>query len=635
MALVALAATLLAAAGTSDAAQKFLVPDGNRSAAVHRIPMLADPVLKGDDKPIGPEDTPVLPYSPRATCSARCHDYAIVEGGWHFSAPDPKVAPGRPGEPYFLTDLKTGTQIPVSPRGWPGTYKPSAVGLTPWKFMLAFGGHTPGGGYGEKFIGDMQADPAARWQVSGKIEIDCQGCHSGDPMQDQSNWASNLERENFMWAATASSAIGMVRGNAKTVPETWDPMTPATGDNPKEFPPSVVYDKWRFNAANLTGKEPAKNWEVFFNVNWKPSNERCFFCHTNHPLGKDAPKKFQENGDVHLAAGLNCADCHRHDLDHNMARGYEGETIGGTPATLTCRGCHLGEQSAAAGPDTMGGRLGAPVPAHKGIPTVHFKKLACTTCHSGPMPDKTVMHVQTSRAHNLGVKAKEHRDDAPPFIQWPVFMRDESGRIAPNKVAWPAFWGRMKDDKVTPMAPEAVQEVGGDALATDELRKWKPLSEDQIKKILTALAAKKDAGEPVFVTGGKLYRLAGGALTSAEHAAAAPYAWPVAHDVRAKTQSLGAGGCTDCHSTDSPIAFGQVAADSMAETQAPLTKVMYEFQGRNPLELKAWAMSYMFRPMFKVVGFATAALLAAVLALYLFLGLAAFLRWASKKAPQG
>ena len=628
----ALAAAALAMTAGTYAAQKFLVPDGNRSTAVHRIPVLADPILKGDDKPLGPEDKPALPYSPRATCSGRCHDYSTIEAGWHFNYPDAKAPAGRPGEPYVLADLKTGTQIALSPRGWPGTFKPAALGLTPWKFLLAFGGHTPGGAYGEKFTGSPADDPTARWQVSGRLEIDCQACHSGDALQDQSDWASNIEKENFQWAATASAGMANVRGIAKTVPETWDPMTPSTGDNPKEFPPSVVWDAWRFNS-------PQK--AVFFNIVLVPSNDRCYFCHTNRPVGKDVAEKWEQDEDVHVKAGLRCADCHRHGIDHMISRGYEGESpAGSAKATLTCRGCHLGEQSAAAGPDTVGGRLGAPVPAHKGLPTVHFKKLTCTACHSGPQPGSAAGHVQTSRAHGLGVKAKQHRDDAPPLIEWPVFMPEAGagpdGKIAPHKVLWPAYWARVKDQAVTPLAPEAVQAAAGNVLATADLTKWTPLAADQITKGLTALAAQKDpAGEPAFISGGRLYRLGSGNLTSAPHAAAAPYAWPIGHDVRPKTKSLGSGGCTDCHASDSPIFFGQVTADSTAATQTPVVRAMYEFQGLDATQLKAWGLSYQFRPMFKVVGFATAAVIGAVLLAYALLAVVAFVRWVAKRAPRG
>ncbi len=634
--LVALAATVLAIGGAAGAAQKFLVPDGSRATAVHRIPLMADPVLK--EEALGPDETPPLPYSPRATCGGKCHDISAIENGWHFNAPDPNVPAGRVGEPYVLTDLRTGTQIPISPRKWPGTYSPADLGLTPWKFTLAFGSHTPGGGYGDKFFGGMN-EPGARWQVSGKLEIDCQSCHSGDPLQDQSLWATNIERQNLQWAATAASGIAEMRGDVRTMPETWDPMTPATGDDPKQFPPALSYDKWRFNAPNLTSKEPRKNWDVFFDVPSSPTSDRCYFCHSNNPIGHGAPKKWRTDGDVHLVAGLSCSDCHRHGLDHMMSRGYEGEPASaeGPISTLTCRGCHLGDQSAAAGPDTMGGRLGAPVPLHRGLPTVHFRKLSCTACHSGPYPGRRTTRVQTSRAHGLGVKAKDHRDDAPPFIQWPVFMPAGDGKIAPHKVLWPAFWARFKDDKVTPIPPAAVQAAGGDALAAEELRRWKPLTGEQIGKILAALAAKADpAGEPVFISGGRLFRRAADrTLSVTEHAAAAPYAWPVAHEVRPASQSLGSGGCTDCHSADAPIFFGEMVADSTADTAAPLVRAMYEFQDLDPLQLKAWAMSFTFRPMFKVVGFATAGLIAAMLLAYVLLGLAALARWVAKKAPQG
>jgi hypothetical protein len=325
-----------------------------------------------------------------------------------------------------------------------------------------------------------------------------------------------------------------------------------------------------------------------------------------------------------------------------MSRNYEGEApAGSAKATLTCRGCHLGEDSAAAGADTVGGRLGAPVPLHRGLPTIHFKKLTCTACHSGPQPGSTAGYVQTSRVHNLGVKAKEHRIDAPPLIQWPVFMPEAGagaeGKIAPHKVIWPAFWARIKDNAVTPLAPEAVQAAAGNTLGVADQGKWKPLTSDQILKGLTALGAQKDpAGEPVFISGGKLYRKTSDtAVESAEHPAAAPYAWPIGHEVRPKTKSLGSGGCTDCHASDSPVFFATVAADSTAETPTTLVKTMYEFQGLDPTQLKAWSLSYQFRPMFKVVGFATAGVIGAVLLAYALLAVVALVRWAARKATQG
>jgi hypothetical protein len=62
---------------------------------------------------------------------------------------------------------------------------------------------------------------------------------------------------------------------------------------------------------------------------------------------------------------------------------------------------------------------------------------------------------------------------------------------------------------------------------------------------------------------------------------------------------------------------------------------MYEFQGLDATQLKAWSLSYQFRPMFKVVGFATAGVIGAVLLAYALLAVVALVRWAARKAPQG
>jgi len=249
------------------------------------------------------------------------------------------------------------------------------------------------------------------------------------------------------------------------------------------------------------------------------------------------------------------------------------------------------------------------------------------------MPGKVAGHVQTSQAHGLGVKGKEHRDDAPPFIQWPVFMRQTSdGKIAPHKVLWPAFWGEMIAGSIKPLPPDVVRQAAGDALVSGDLKRWKPLSTEQVRKILKSLAANKNVlFRPAFVTGGKAYTLEeDGSLFGGRFAPAAPYAWPIGHNVRPKTQSLGSVGCTDCHASDSAIFFGQVQPDSMIESEAPAAVAMYEFLGKDPTELRAWGTSYQFRPYFKIAAFAAAGLMAAVLVLYGFRGLLALLRRASR-----
>ena len=95
-------------------------------------------------------------------------------------------------------------------------------------------------------------------------------------------------------------------------------------------------------------------------------------------------------------------------------------------ASLTCRGCHLGKMVRAV---PQGGRRGAPRPQHAGIPPVHFEKLSCTACHSGPWPSDNVMRVKTSRAHGLGIPKINKADDALPHVVTPVYAKQAERHV--------------------------------------------------------------------------------------------------------------------------------------------------------------------------------------------------------------
>ena len=73
-----------------------------------------------------------------------------------------------------------------------------------------------------------------------------------------------------------------------------------------------------------------------------------------------------------------------------------------------------------------------------------------------------------------------------------------------------------------------------------KLGDWAELKEEQVGEALKALA---DAGQaqPVYITGGMLYQLGedGSAVSEKDHPAAAPYVWPVAHNVRPAAQFPG------------------------------------------------------------------------------------------------
>ena len=114
----------------------------SRSQYVHWIDL-----YDADGSRIDPADPDAAPYSPVHTCG-RCHDYDAIAHGYHFNAMERLTKKGRPGEPWIWTDTRTGTQIPLSYRGWPGTYDPRSLGISSWDFVLQFGRQMPGGGPG-------------------------------------------------------------------------------------------------------------------------------------------------------------------------------------------------------------------------------------------------------------------------------------------------------------------------------------------------------------------------------------------------------------------------------------------------------------------------------------------------------
>ncbi len=363
----------------------------------------------------------------------------------------------------------------------------------------------------------------------------------------------------------------------------------------------------------------------YLNIVRTPGTDQCYSCHTAQ-ADIDRGGFWQLDRDVHLRAGFTCANCHRNGIDHATVRGYEKEgqeKNDASVASLSCAGCHMGVDGAKSAPAKQGGRMGAPRPEHRGIPAVHFERLSCTTCHAGPWPDQ-IQRVQTAFAHALGYSLPNREAGALPSIIQPVFLKSGE-KITPHRMMWPNFWGRLVGKDVKPILPQDVKDAAEDALPEVRERTAatsKPLTDEQITKVLTALTdAKKPA--PVYISGGKLYRLNGKQLTSEEHPAAQPYAWPMAHDVRPAKQALGARGCGDCHATDSPIYFANVTPPGPAT--GGQAKAMHQLRGEDRLLPYLFAESFMFRPMLKCISFTCSALLAAVLALYAFKGLATLL----------
>lgn len=741
LAFAAVALAAGAAAQTADpaaASQEPVVWDGHRSIPVHLLPLRDE-----NDELIVPTETYPLPYSARFTCGP-CHDYETIRGGWHFGAMTASAS-GRPGEPWFEVDGRTGTILPLSYRVWPGSFDPRDLGLSAWDFTVLFGRHLPGGGPAEPSEKEALAHPDARWNVSGKAEVNCLACHNRSARQDHSEWAKQILRENMRWAATAAGGLGEVGGMASRLKETWDLYDgPNLDDHEWAVVPEVEYRRSDFDSKH----------RYFFDLNYRPADERCLDCHAASP--KDAAM-WSADADVHSAAGLKCTDCHRNGLGHGMIRGYEGEAEDtGNPeaASFTCRGCHLGEN--AAGKKTvLPGRLGATVPKHTGIPLVHFKRLACTVCHSGPEPKEGFTRVRTSRANRLGIfGVATWATDTPAIIE-PVYAKDGRHKIGPQRLVWPAFWAKRADEGLAPLRPDEVLSAAGAALGPEEriaqvlvaltqvmaedetpvlvsgafvfaptvdigleaaerpgteagapsyfgIRKneeiaplvpdfdpaaddrdpeienrfleflqalatvtprpgqpailvrttlyrlisgyldisaapaemagaagpgWlveggfaplatdfdirtvtakagteQTLTEEQVGLVLAALSEADPAGAYAYLSGGRLFELGpGGRLMSRKSRAAGPVTWPLAHNVRPVRQSLGWNGCTDCHSAGSDFFFAKLRGTGPLLTESLAKRSAASFMGLGGLFQRVFGLSFVVRPVFKVV----------------------------------
>ena len=188
---------------------------GSRTPFVHNIPLrdaegrvISLPALFEDGKL---QEAKGSPYSTAETCG-KCHAYEVMAKGWHFNAAKGNVKPGRPGEPWILTDPATHTQIPISYRGWPGTFKPADLGLSDIDFVAAFARHLPGGGVGEPEKLDAKDPNTRRMLVTGTMQIDCLICHEATGRYSHEARFNALRAQDFKWAPTIGAGLGTIAG---------------------------------------------------------------------------------------------------------------------------------------------------------------------------------------------------------------------------------------------------------------------------------------------------------------------------------------------------------------------------------------------------------------------------------------
>lgn len=392
---------LLASSATAVGQNRYATSD-NHSGYVHWIEL-----YDASNRKVDPDAENPQPYSPEKTCG-RCHEYDTISHGWHFDAVDADARHGRPGQPWIWSDERTGTHLPLSYRGWQGTHHPDSLGLSRWEVVAKLGGYMPGGGVGsaESLEADAVESEEDRSSVTGPLPVDCMICHRNSGSgYSPFVWTEQIEDENFPYAPTAALGLAVVKGNMARLKDDFDPSAEGAADKL----PTLEYESSRFRS---DGK-------VFFDLVRKPKSDACYYCHTNMDAEAVQGSRWLHDEDIHVRAGLQCADCHRNGLDHRTVRGFEGEQhpAGSLAAALSCQGCHMGtSESDVDDPFLLPGRMGAPKPAHRGLPPIHFEKMTCTACHSGPIPGSQVGQQVNSIAHHLGHHVKRTGKESPAIL---------------------------------------------------------------------------------------------------------------------------------------------------------------------------------------------------------------------------
>ncbi|MCR9293196.1 MAG: hypothetical protein NXI32_10785 [bacterium] len=677
---VAAGALVLGLTTLPSLAQRRYAASDNMSGFVHWIEL-----FDADSRRIDPRDPAAKPYSPEKTCG-RCHDYTTISHGWHFNAVDDQAHHGRPGQPWVWSDERTGTHLPLSYRGWKGTYNPDELGMTRWEVAAKLGGYMPGGGVGsaESVAQDSAAteqpefQPEQRASVTGPLPVDCMMCHHNTGSgYSPFVWTEQIEQQNFAYAPTAAAGLARVSGGMSRIADDFDPSAEGAADKL----PKLEYDIDRF----------ASDGKVFFDLVREPKNDSCYYCHTNMPADAVTGQRWLHDEDVHLQAGMSCVDCHRNALDHHMVRGFDGEVhpAGSLVAALSCQGCHMSQPADAMGEPGVWeksdlanvGRLGAPLPQHRGLPPLHFEKMTCTACHAGPAPETQLGRQMNSIAHRLGEHWKRTGEEQPGIvaaIHLPVSYSDTSSEhsageeaadtsgtsvYTPHRLMWPSMWGTLGEDGFQVLHPEQAyallkkplkvrreftEELADVSLSLTERKEL--LGEDRARvkdeertaeenaKLQAAEAEKRKAQvsermvaalealeeefpgkQAVFVSGGV------GFVRDAEEGykpaddprlneVVAPYAWPIAHNVRPARQSLGATGCLECHSQQSSFFHSVVTPVGVLPDQPTVSKQTHEMQQADMLRLTTWNQMFAGRALFKV-----AALLAFGLTVLIFL----------------
>jgi len=576
--------------------------NGSSGEAAERLrPASCPPFFLRDDygliiDPVADPETAAA-YSPRRTCGA-CHDYNRITDGYHFQMGADILTDdfGGKDKPWTLSDGPFGKfdltyNRQLAPKDIPS---PSHADMGVYEWVMECGICHPGGARAERDRNDHRYDDlqttdselaqlldgdyyGARWDESGVIEADCLICHLGEGY-NYGIRVGQMLKGNFRWAATAAAGLGGIAGSVR--------------DNEV---PRVHYNARLFN---VDGK-------IDLPIT-RPDDRSCTHCHDQSGYEKTGTTWGDHyNEGVHTKSGIRCIDCHPGDLDHNFAKGDTNnltlrDDLDGS--MRVCEDCHAT------------GDLGAPEMVHRGLPQVHLDMIACETCHIPykKIAAKNVIDYSTGTTFTSPVP--DTAKAAGDVAEWtPTYTRDDDGKIRPYNMLLPVWWGHKEGDLIHPLFPKEVKAVF-DQMVMKAVEDSKPKkvtpeiirrreqalfaefddngdgkpeinTSDEIAAIASALKetlrGKRFADpNPVLVKGLKVFEAnTDGTVKSYFHKQSGPVLWALEHNVAPRGEALGAGGCDDCHASESPFFFAAATINPYGEDGKPVTLPMHKMMG--------------------------------------------------------
>ena len=567
----------------------------NPTFVFSQVPEHEKIIMKGfDGNPIAVDSK--TPYSPKRTCGA-CHDYDRITNGYHFQQGRTdrtgKIVISDTFDPKYPWNLSSGMYGKHSPTSDDSiqlakkiSQQPSEIDKSSFYFIQNCGSCHPGGGFGEydrkgnlyynegtkKFGYELSGEPpeldgdytpvsdgdrnyGSPWDKSGVSEADCLICHL----------------KGYQWKERGAALRGKLFKVGPTVGAGWAALklSQEESGNPKVDEVTIDYTK----------KEVADFENLHLQIVRKPPDENCWTCHAISD-GKKRGLQWSPETDVHKSRGLSCISCHPADREHNFAKGNTlHETVRDDldNTMFSCEDCHYRRKDKK-----------APSYRHPFSPR-HMKRIACETCH---IPFQTASadlvydlastgsRVTYDTANFLSGDALDPKKPvtelAPPT--WYPQIRDFKGRIVPVKSLIVIYWGDLDENtnvvrplflwKIRGMKKPPLKDDDGDGIP--EIN-----SLDEIKTFLTVLKGNDRFGapiakHPVLMKGGFLYHLDNkGEIEKIKHEQANPIDFSLSHNVVAGSNVIGARGCKDCHSKNSPFFLRKMLSDPYDEKGKP------------------------------------------------------------------